>query len=718
MEKKMQRYSNLKKPITIGATEIKNRIVMSPMGDGLSTNDGSVTDRMIAYYSERARAGVGLIIVGTTCVEPVDDGNKPDQHRIYREEHLKGLRRLSDAMHRYGCKVFVQLFHAGLQGNPAIIGHAPYAVCTIDKAGNTVETPYASGSSIGEIDLADCKAIGVTGEQIRTITENFARAAEICQRAGIDGVEVHAGHGYLLYEFLSAHYNKRKDEYGGNIQNRFRFLGEILSAIRTKCGPKYPIAVRISAAEPGVENGITMDEVLWIAKACESKGASMMDISAGTGKSMYIQSAGSDYPMGLNVPRAAAVRKAVNIPVGVVGRIRDLDLADEIVGSGKADLAFIGRSFLSDPYIVDKAFHNRENEIRWCLSCGTCHNTNKLGGIKCSMNPALQREAWYQNLEINGNGRKIAVIGGGPAGCEAARILAMRGFDVTLWEKDSKLGGQVRLAAVPPGKEDMNCLARYYGSVLASLNVDVRTGTAATIETIEMIDPYAVVLASGSRPIIPKLKGAVLAKKNCDDPAAIAQPEAYTSNSDKCAAQPAISGSQPGASAAREHSCVQTVTAEALLAGECDVPQHSRIVIAGIGDTGMETARWLMQFENEVILIDMLEDPRSRLTRKGQERYDNLLKEGVPLRGGAALAGVSEGAVVCRRADRTELSIPADMLVLSLGVKPDRTLLPELQKRFDKVMCVGNAREAGPIYESIADAFNTCWEFDRKIDYI
>lgn len=651
----MSKYQNLFSPIRVGDCEIKNRTVMSPMGDGLANREGNVTEEMIAYYGARAKSGVGLIIVGSTCIGE-DDANKPDQHKIFREENLRGLRRLTEGVHRYDCRIFVQLVHTGRQGNPAVMGHPTVAPSPL---------PVITGEIPG-VPRA------LTIPEIHEIKDRFVKAAALAQRGGMDGVEIHAGHGYLIHGFLSPVQNQRTDEYGGSLENRTRFLREILTEVRAKVGPAYPISVRLSAVDllPG---GLEIEDSVEIAKICEKCGASMLNVSAGMIESQYIQMAGPEREQGYLVPWAEQLKKAVKIPVCAAGRFRDMSVAEDVLANDRLDLVGFGRPFIADPNFIRKAMDGREDEIRRCLSCGYCSDTNKTGGVRCSVNPVQALELWYHDPVRNGSDRKIVVIGGGPAGCEAARIFALRGFQVTLMEKGCRLGGLSYLAAIPPRKDDIHNLQHYYETILPRLGVDVQLNTEATMDKIRGLEPYAVMLATGGNPINPPIKGT-------DGP--------------------------------------NVVGAHDLLNGDYKEITNSKIFVVGIGAVGIETAEWLLAKEgNKVDLADMIANPKERLSRTVGREYNRLAKEGVNFYGGHALAEVTENSVKFKRISDGEIvEFPADYVVMSLGLKPERSLYADLVAEYgNKVQLLGNARKSpGCIHDSVFDGFNAAWNLDAQ----
>ena len=651
----MSTYKKAFSPLRVGDIELKNRLVMSPMGDGLANREGNVTEEMVAYYGARARGGIGLIIVGSTCVCE-DDGNKPDQHKIFREQNLRGLRRLSEGVHRYDAKIFVQLIHAGRQANPAVLGHGTVGASPLPVI--TGEVPGIPRE--------------LTIPEIHEIEQSFARAAELATRAGLDGVEVHAGHGYLIHGFLSPVQNIRTDEYGGSLENRTRMLRNVLTGIREKVGPTFPISVRLSAVDllPG---GLEIEDSIEIAKIAEQCGASMLNVTAGMIETMYIQSAGPEREQGYLVPWAEQIKAAVKIPVAAAGRFRDMEVAEQVLEDGRLDLVSFGRPMIADPNMVRKVMDDREDEIRRCLSCGYCHDTNKIGGPRCAMNPTMGLELWYDEVDKNGNGRSVVVVGGGPAGCEASRILAKRGFKVTLFERSDHLGGQTLLAAVPPTKDDILNCQRYYAAVLPKLGVEIKFNTEATMGLIQAADPWAVFLAAGSRPLHVPLPGA---------------------------------------------DGEQVTTAQALLGGEYKEITDSKVLIAGIGDTGIDVASWLAERNNQIIMADMAFKPQDKLLRTRKKKFKALVEHGVSVYDGHKLLRIAPDKVSFQRISDGELvDFEAEYVVMSLGVRPNKELWEDLKARYGhRAFLVGDVAKTGMIHDAIFAGFNAAWNLDAFND--
>jgi 2,4-dienoyl-CoA reductase-like NADH-dependent reductase (Old Yellow Enzyme family)/thioredoxin reductase len=489
-------YQNIFKEGKIGNLSLKNRVVMSPMGTNLAGPAGEVTDQLVAYYEERAKGGTGLIIVEFTCVDYEYGKGFVRQLRLDDDCYIPGIHRIADTIHKYGTKVFVQIHHAGRQSSSALINGKQ-----IVAPSNVVST------AIGE------EPRELTTVEVKELVGKFVKTAERCKQAGIDGVEVHGAHGYLINQFLSPQTNLRTDEYGGSFENRMRFLEEIIDGIREKCGEDYPVTVRLSVDE-FVEGGIDLELGKQISQYLETLGVDGLHISCGTYESMDRIIESPLFEQGWRVYMAEEIKKVVNIPVITVGSIREPRFVEDILSEGRADFVAIGRGLIADPEWVNKTMEGRDVEIRKCINCLHCIHS-AMGGshILCSINARAGRELEFkeqQQLPANKNCH-VVIVGGGPGGMEAARNLSLKGYHVTLFEKENKLGGQLHLVTDPNYREKMMWHIDYLSNEMKRLNIDVRLNNEATVEGITALNPYAVILATGGRPKLPQVNGNDLA---------------------------------------------------------------------------------------------------------------------------------------------------------------------------------------------------------------
>ncbi|MGT2925218.1 oxidoreductase [Streptococcus caviae] len=483
----------------IGNCYTKNRIVMSPMGENMGNVDGSLSEQAFAYYLERAKGGAGIIIPGVLSVDYPTGKTDGCQHRLDDPKFVVGWYRLANAIHHEGALLIPQIHHAGAQTNHITAeGRTPVCVSDTDEIEHAFIRYYRSYGPQHEL----------TTEEIKELVQKFIQSAIYAQSAQCDGVEIHAAHGYLVSQFLSPDTNKRTDEYGGLLENRMRFLVEVIRGIRKACGPNFIIGARIPGKE-WTKNGLTPEECLEIARTCEKEGCQFLDISGGTTvlSSTLMETQG--YEQGDRVPLAEAIKKVVNIPVFTVGNLREPEFCNKVIKDEKADYICLGRSLLADPYWPKKAESGRTDEIRQCISCfdGCFANIWSFKPCGCAVNPNAGFERDFSENDRTESPKKVVIIGGGPAGMQAAVTAARLGHTPILIEKDDKLGGQLNIACVPPRKYPIKYETENLKKALKRYNVDVRLGLEATPEIIQDFGADAVIAATGSLPAVPPIKG-------------------------------------------------------------------------------------------------------------------------------------------------------------------------------------------------------------------
>lgn len=467
----------LPSPLRIGRLVIKNRIVMPPMNTNFSNENGAVTPQMTEYFARRAKGGAGLIVVEAASVVP-DVKNHGVQPMLYDERYVPEYAKMVEKIHRYGAKASVEVVHYGSEA--------------------TQPGPKVSASDVSGLEGIEVKPL--TKEGILNIEEQYAETAYLAKMAGFDAITLHGAHGYLIAEFLSPLYNKRTDEYGGSLENRMRFVKEIVEKCRERLGNDYPIIIRISVDEY-IEGGRTAEDTVAIAKELEKMGIAAIDLSCCVPATYLFSIAPGTLPgmKGLQKDNAKAVKAAVNIPVIVAGGIRDPYVAEEFLQEGVADLISFGRAQIADPDFAKKALSGKAEEIRPCLSCLTClYSLDEMHCLHCAVNPEAGREYDVQIPPEKVENKKMAVIGAGPAGMEAARTAAKRGYQVTLFEKEDHLGGSLLPASAPPGKEDMRSLAAWYERELESAGVLVKKNTEYTSELDRKLCPDVLINAAGA----------------------------------------------------------------------------------------------------------------------------------------------------------------------------------------------------------------------------
>ncbi|MEW5922265.1 MAG: NAD(P)/FAD-dependent oxidoreductase [Bacillota bacterium] len=484
------KYPHLFKPGKLGSLEIKNRIIKAPQTTGMGGRDGSVTERLVRYYREQARGGAGLIIVGYAWVDDKASKSAQCQIGIADNEHIPGLAWLAQSIQDMGAKAAIQIEHCGRQ---KFLGTPPI------KAPSRVpwEELHNTGGAVPE---------ELTFEEIQEIVEAFGDAARRAQWAGFDMVEVHGAHGYLITNFLSPRTNKRTDWYGGSLENRMRFLLEIIRNIRQKVGPAYPLSVRLSGSEYEPD-GVTIEETVQVAKALEKLGIDVIHLSGGNHHTMHHQVSPMFVPAAHNAWAAEAVKKVVNIPVIASGSLNTPELAEELLAKGSADFVALGRPLFADPFFPQKAFAGKPEDIAPCIRCNDgCLDRSffLFQSVRCTVNAALGKEDSRKIVPAEKK-KKVAVIGGGPGGMEAARVCALRGHDVTLFEK-RKLGGALIEASVPDFKADLKLLIRYLSAQMDKLDIEVKF-QEVTPQFIAAGDFDVVIVAVGGTLIKPDLPG-------------------------------------------------------------------------------------------------------------------------------------------------------------------------------------------------------------------
>ncbi len=630
-------FAALSNPFQIGNLKLNNRIVMPPMATNFAGPDGSVNERHIAYYVRRAQGGAGYITFEHTGV--LQQGKAfPSMALIDSDRQIPSFRKLTEAIHREGGKIVIQINHAGRQTSSAITGSplvAPSAIpCPVRKEGPVALSP----------------------EQIPKIVEAFALAAGRVKEAGADGVEIHMAHGYLLNQFLSPYSNKREDEYGGNAPRRMRAPIEVLQAVRHKVGLDFPIICRLSADEY-VEEGLKLEASKEIAGALEKNGANALHISACVAASVYFNQPPYYVEEGVFAHLAQGIKSVVNIPVITVGRIRTPELANRILEDKKADLVSMGRALIADPDLPAKAFDGRREDIIPCISCNRCIVSIRKGALQCAVNPETGREGTFI-VKKTTRPKKVWIIGGGPAGMKAAEIAARRGHQVTLYEKENRLGGQFLLAAVPPQKQILQEFVEYLARQLGCLSVKVVKGKLFEPSLLEEERPEAAILATGARPFLPPIEGIR---------------EAATFSTWEALSKPTSLG--------------------------------RRVLVVGGGGIGAEVADYLSEEGKEVTLIEMREGIGLDLPIHLQHFLNlRLQSKGVEVRTSTKAVRFEKDGLWIEDSQGTGKLEGFDSTVMALGSAPNDELANPLKERISEVFVVGDAARPRELMEALAEA--------------
>lgn len=648
----MNQYPNLFSPIQIGETTVKNRVFMPPISTNLADN-GYVTDALVEHYAARAKGGVGLIVTEVTTVEPTYV-YLPGDMSIADDSYIPGWEKLTNAVHQYGAKILPQLFHPAymafpIPGTPRLI--APSFV-----------GPYYAKEAPRP----------VTVEELHTIIKQFGEAALRVKKAGGDGVEIHAAHAHgLLGGFLSPLYNKRTDEYGGDINGRLRLTLEVIREVRKTCGTDFIIDVRISGDEYS-DGGLNLNDAIYVSKQLEKAGVDMLHVSGGTTIKRGSSIPAPGTKMGSHSALSAEIKKYVSIPVATVGRITEPWIAEELIANGKADICMIGRANLCEPEFCNKAQAGKIDEIRPCIGCLRCLNGIMFGKrVSCTVNPSFEPENEDTLLPADTK-KNVLVIGGGPAGMEAAFVAAKRGHHVVLADKQDALGGTVRIAAVPIAKQDLTQLIKYQTHKLEQAGVEVLLNTEITLEVIkEQYADYEIILCGGSTPIVPSF---------------------MTGFKDYMTADDVLYGRKfPG----------------------------RKIVIIGGGSVGCETADYLAPILNdrfprnrEIILIEMAHEIMANESGPGRSLLvQRMMEKGIQIICDAKVEKVSENTIQYSKNGVGYEITDADTLVLAMGYRPDSTLQEQLAEAGMTSTVLGDCKKLGNIKDAISEGY----EFARTL---
>lgn len=655
------RFGKLFEPIQIGKASIKNRIAMAPINNlhQFTPSSGIITQRCVEYYVERAKGGVGLIITGVFKVENEIEklsANGVALWPLFNLEALDKFAELADYVHAYGSKIFIQL-SAGPGRNAD--GEA------IDAGLKPI-----SASAVPAFWRPNVTTRALTTDEIEKMVENFGDAAEIVLKAGIDGIEVHGHEGYLIDQFTTSLWNKRTDKYGGDLESRLRFPMEIIEAIRDKVGKDFPIVYRYGlkhymkkgggaalGGEKYVEAGRDIEEGLRMAKFLERAGVNALHVDAGCYESWYWAHPPMYQPHGCMVDLAAEVKRVVKIPVFTVGGLGVPELAQSVLEEGKADMVVLGRSLLADAYWPNKVREGRVEDIRPCIGCneGCLFRPTKGRPLSCAVNPSCGRERSAVPQPVT-KSKKVLIAGGGVAGMEAARIAAIRGHNVVIYEKSAELGGHLIEASVPEFKEDIKKLLEWYKTQLGRLGIKINLKTGVTPELVRNEKPDAVIVATGSTPIIPSIQGAESLATCCD-----------------------------------------------ILSGKRKAGKT--VVMIGGGLEGCDTALWLARQGKKVSIVEMLPEVVTNCFKADRDMLLDLLdREGVQIITNASAQEITEeGVVIDRNLKRTLIS--CDTAVLATGLKPEKKLYEYLAGEVADLYAIGDCVEPRKVLNAVWDGF-------------
>ncbi len=642
----MPKLNALFEPIKIGNKTVKNRFVLPPMILGEATPDGYVTRNMIDRYRDIAEGGVGMMVVEGVAVNT--PGSKGIGGLIAKNNNLQGLANIANEVKLHGVLAVMQVLHCGRQALPEANGGVqPVSVSDIPFWMGTKFAPTPRAASLEELDV---------------IKQEFANAAVLAQNAGFDGIEVHCAHGYILATFLSAKVNNRTDKYGGSWDARMLYPLEVVKAVREATNPNFIVGARISASY-AIEGEPTIDDMSIFAKKLEEIGVDYISVSGGTYESHWKQSPPCYLKRNSNIEEAARIKKEVKVPILVAGGICYPEEANEFVEKGMTDLVCFGRALFADPDLPNKVKADKLEEIRPCIRCNLeFGDTFKQHQARCSVNFQMGREKEYE-IRPTMVKKKVMIVGGGPGGMEAARVAALRGHEVELYEKSNEIGGSLIVASEPEHKEEIRRLLAYFRNQMKKNNIRVHTGVDVDSELIKDMNPDALIIATGARPTIPPIPG---------------------------------------------------INSKSVVIGE-DVLMHKskvgdKIVVAGGGCVGIDIVLQLTEEGKKVILVEKEETFGKDLDviswAAVEKLFKKLVAEGkLEICTKTAIKEIFDDSVVVIDSEGLEKKMEIDTLILALGYTPKREVSNPISNIIAETYIVGDATDARRIRQAIHEGF-------------
>ncbi len=631
-------------PVKIGSIEAKNRLTMTAMGSSFSEN-GYCTEQFIEYMTARAKGGWGIIV--TELCRVTDESLNPIMG-LYEDGQIASYQKMTEAVHAYGTKIFVQLMHSGRREF---------------RSGRKDESLPIAPSPIAIMPNAEAPR-EMTHEDIEIVIDQFTQAAIRAKKAGFDGVELHGGHGFLLNAFMSPLANKRLDEYGGSITNRTRIVVEIIKSIKVACGEDYPVTIKISTKDY-VDGGLEIEENKAIAMILEEAGIDGITCSQGTAFANSNCASNPTYqvPAANFIENAKAIKSVVNIPVTAVGRLNDPEVAKMVLASTDIDIIGMGKAALADPEYPNKLKANRVDEINRCIGClqGCLHEKGKTGELHCMVNPFLGRELEYKNLPPVARQKKVYIAGGGVSGCAAAIAAAMRGHRVTVFEQDDVLGGQWRAAMMALGKTAFSQYLIYQQKQMQLLGVEIKLSTPLTAQIVANDKPDTVLVACGGKQIISDFAGM---------------------------------------------EKVKVISAVDVLLGKAAYGKN--VIVWGGGLTGLEAADHMAFYGSKVTLLKGRNLPLATEVHPNVRYYllEGLKSRNVNVYTGTKLIEVVEdGVIIDHNGEQVKLNA-IDTIVMARGVQAEQSLYDQLKDGEAEVILIGDAAKVKDGYQNIYEGFS------------
>lgn len=709
------KYPHLLAPGRIGSMELRNRLVLMAMGVSLAEEDGTVGERMLAYHEEHAKGGVGLVISGACGVAWPVAAVQRNQLAISDDRFIPGMRKLADAAHKHGAKFAVQLHFGGMMAGYALVFHGeplwvpsmpPYDPADEQVFDAYVESELAEAAKEPQVKY-EFKV--VTKQDVQWLVGQYAAAAVRARQAGADAVEIHAGHGYLLSAFLNPRFNRRTDEYGGSLENRARFLLEVIRAVRAAVGPDCAIIVKLDSQQFGAEDGTRLEFAVETARLVEQAGADAITASSfhHLGKLKMHSESNIPHVPDWNVPAAEAIKRAVSIPVITSGRIEP-ETGDAKIAAGAFDFLGMGRKLLADPHLPRKLAAGRPDTVRPCIYCYTCVSCIYLrDSARCAVNPDTAFEYLGRQGRKAATPRRYVVVGGGPGGMEAALRLDAQGHQVTLLERTERLGGTLRIAALPyePNERLLDWLIARVGES----KVDVRLKTPASPEVVAALEPDAVLVATGAKRTMPPIPGSDLPHVLSGDD--MRKMMLGQSDPEMAKKLPLMSRMAARAGAAlgltADPGFVRKATKQWM-------PLGKRIVIVGGELVGIELAEFLVERGREVTVLE--EASRLgyglQLVRRMRALVE-LREHGVGLFAGIKDVSIEAGQVRFTDANGQALTAAADHVIVAQGAGANTVVADELRAAGLNVHAFGDCTGVGYIEGALRGAANLVDELTR-----